>query len=560
MLSSKRIHLVLIGILFLLTGCGSPKATQALIQVEVMADGQTLTVEMPAGSTVQQALEQAKLSLNALDRTEPPAYTVLGDGAQIRLVRVTEEFEVEQAAIPYEQQTLRNESLPVDKEVLIQKGKQGLQEITYRRVFEDGLQVSQQPIPVKSVIVEEPLPEIRMIGVQTPFAPVVVPGKIYYLRDGNLWKIEGTTANRQAALTLGDLDGRVLSISEDGSWALFTRRATEKGQINSLWAAQIGTQSAPQATAQPTLAVGELPAEQAVVDLRVNNVIHFADFIPGASMRVIFSTVEPREAAPGWQANNDLNALTFSASGWTTKWTKVLDANAGGVYGWWGTNFLWSPDGRSLAYARPDGIGAVEYKTGNITTTLNIIPLQTHGDWAWTPGLAWGPDGNALYTLDHVAQQGAANPEESTAFDLTAALLNGGPTLHLVSQTGMFAYPLASPLQTTADGGLDYQLAFLQAIFPDQSETSRYRLTVIDRDGSNRRALFPPEEAPGMEPQQHWGAWSPAPMPVVLGSTLENLGYALAVIYQGNLWLVNIASGEATQVTGDGLTNRLIWR
>ena len=543
----------------LFSACTSPQATQAQIQVEVAADGQTIELQMPAGSTVQLALDNAQLTMKALDRSEPPVYTVLGDGAQIRLVRVTEEFEIEQVAIPYEQQTLRNESLPVEKEVLIQKGKQGLQEITYRRVFEDGVQVSNQPIPIKSVVVEQPMPEIRMIGVQTPFTPVPIPGKLYYLRDGNLWKIEGTTANRQAVLTLGDLDGRIFSISDDGSWVLFTRRSQEKGQINTLWAAQIGTESGPQATAKPTLAPGEVPAEQEPVDMRVKNVIHFADFIPGTNTKVIFSTVEPREAAPGWQANNDLNALTFSSSGWTTKWTKVLEANAGGVYGWWGTNFLWGPDDRSLAYARPDSIGIVDYKTGGMTTTLNIIPLQTHGDWAWVPGLTWGPDGNALYTLDHVAPQGAPDPEESTAFDLTAVLLQGGPTLHLVSQTGMFAYPLASPLQNNA-GGLDYQLAFLQALFPDQSETSRYRVTVMDRDGSNRRTIFPQEESAGMEPQQHWGVWSPTEMPKVEGSTLETTGYALAVIYQGNLWLVNTVSGEAFQVTGDGLTTRLVWR
>ncbi len=168
-----------------------------------------------------------------------------------------------------------------------------------------------------------------------------------------------------------------------------------------------------------------MPDEQEPVDLRVKNVIHFADFVPGSNTKIVFSTVEPREAAPGWQANNDLNALTFSTSGWTTKWTNVMEANAGGVYGWWGTNFLWGPDGRSLAYARPDSIGIVDYKTGSITTTLNIIPLQTHGDWAWVPGITWGPDGNALYTVDHVAPPGATDPEESTAFDLTAVLFAG---------------------------------------------------------------------------------------------------------------------------------------
>jgi resuscitation-promoting factor RpfB len=553
------IALLLVIILFF-NGCTSPQATQALIQVIITADGQSFTLQMPAGSTVQQTLDKAKLSLNALDRTEPAVYTVLGDKSQVRLVRVTEEFDVEQVVIPYAQQTLRNESLPVEKEVLIQKGKEGLQEVTYRRLYEDGVQISKEPIPVKSVVVQEPVPEIRMIGVQTPFAPAPIPGKIYYLRDGNLWVLEGNTANRKAVLTLGDLDGRILTISEDGSYVLFTRHSQEKDQINQLWAAQIGPESGSQAAVKPTLAPGEFPTEQEPVDLKARNVIHFADFFPGSNNKVVFSTVEPREAAPGWQANNDLNELTFSDNGWTTKWTEVLEANSGGVYGWWGMNFLWTPEGRSLAYARPDGIGIVDYKTGSMTNTLNIVPLQTHSDWAWIPGLTWGPDGNSQYTVDHVAQQGATNPEESTAFDLTAVLFGGGPILHLVSQTGMFAYPLASPLQNTAEAGLDYQLAFLQAIFPDQSETSRYRVTVMDRDGSNRRAIFPPEEAPGMEPQQHWGVWSPAPVPAREGSTTGGPGYVLAVIYQGNMWLVNVDNGDAVQVTGDGLTTRLIWR
>jgi hypothetical protein len=93
----------------------------------------------------------------------------------------------------------------------------------------------------------------------------------------------------------------------------------------------------------------------------------------------------------------------------------------------------------------------------------------------------------------------------------------------------------------------------LQALFPDQSETSRYRIAVMDRDGSNRRLIFPSEENVGMEPQQNWGAWSPATLP-------ESQDYALAVIYQGNLWIVNTSSGDAIQITADGLTTRVLWR
>jgi len=94
-------------------------------------------------------------------------------------------------------------------------------------------------------------------------------------------------------------------------------------------------------------------------------------------------------------------------------------------------------------------------------------------------------------------------------------------------------------------------VAYLQAIFPTQSDSSRYRLVAMDSDGSNRRVLFPAEDKPGMEPQQV--AWSPAALP-------ERDAYAIAAIYEGNLWLVDASTGEASQVTGDGLISRVSWR
>lgn len=527
-----------------------PRSQAPLIEVQIAADGQTLSVQVPAGSTVQKALDTAGLTLNALDRTEPPLYTVLSAGASIRLIRVTEKFVIEQVLIPFEQQTLRNESLAMDKEVLIQTGENGLQEITYRVVLEDGVQTSSQPVPVKSVIVKEPRPEIRMVGVQAPFTPVAIPGRLLYIRDGNVWLMEGSTGNRRAVITTGDLDGRIFSLSEDGDWLLFTRRSTLPDKINSLWVANL-----PALLSSPGAPV-EGPR---LINLSVANVIHFADFVPGSNTKVIFSTVEPREAAPGWQANNDLNVMTFSPTGWTTRWTIILEANAGGIYGWWGTTFAWAPDAIHLAYARPDQIGLVNYKDGSVTPLMNLTPVQTRGDWAWVPGLSWGPDGKILYTLDHVLPAGAEvsgdtlTAEASPLFDLTALLVESGNALHLVSQTGMFAYPLVSPIQTSPTGEIDYRLAFLQAVFPTQSEISRYRVTVMDRDGSDRLILFPEEGAPGLEPQREWGAWSPAPMP-------EGGHFSLAVIYQGNLWFVDTVTGRAVQITSDGLTTRVLWK
>lgn len=532
-----RLFILLLSLL--LSACAAPQATQALIYVTITADGQTVDVQLPAGSTVQQALQNARISLNTLDRVEPPAYTVLGSGEKIRIVRVTESFEVEQQIIPFERQTLRNESLAQDKEVLIQKGKNGLRETTYRRVFEDGAQVSSQPIAMKTVILEQPAPEIVMIGIQAPFLPVKIPGRLFYLRDGNAWVIEGSTGNRRALLTTGDLDGRVFSLSSDGNWLLFTRRASSAEQINNLWVASL-------ASIDPETGGPEL------VDIQIPDVVHFADWLPGSTTRVYFSTVEPRAAAPGWQANNDLNYLTFSDTGWTTNWAILIEPNAGGIYGWWGSTFLWDPSGAlRLAYARPDGIGIVSGKDGARAINFDITPLRTQGDWAWVPGLTWSPDGKFLYTVEHIAPPGSASPEDSQLFNLAVVPLEGGPILPLASQVGMFAYPIASPMQQLGSE-VDYQIAYLQATFPTQSETSRYRLAIMDRDGSNQHLLFPPAEATGLEPQRQWGVWSPAALP-------ESNHYAVAVLYQGNLWLVDMTTGDAQQVTGDGLTTRLIW-
>lgn len=540
------LFLLCLALAWLSCACSAPQATQALVTISVTADGQTYTLQLPAGSTVQQALDVTNLKLNELDRTEPSTYTVLREGGSIRVIRVSEEFDIEELVIPFEIQTLRNETLPQGEEVLIQKGKNGLQEITYRRVFEDGVEISSQPIPVKSVIVEEPTPEIRMIGIQTPFTPVAIPGKLIYLRDGNAWLMDGSTANRQVLIATGDLDGRVFSLSPDGNWFLFTRAAEEEGQINTLWAKKIGG-------AQETPAENEEEAQVDLFDLGISNIIHFADWVAEPEVKLVFSTVEPRSTAPGWQANNDLNAIQISDTGWKSKWTVILEANSGGVYGWWGTNFIWGPDNQHLTYARPGSVGTLNIKTGETQTLFDIVPLLTRGDWAWSPGIAWGPDGKTLYAINHISSPGAASPEESPNFDLIAIPARGGPALTLATQTGMFAYPIASPIQAEGAGGNEYQIAYLQAIFPEQSETSRYRLVVMDRDASNRKTLFPAQEALGLEPQRYWGNWSPARMP-------ESNHFALAILYQGNLWLIDAVNGKATQITGDGLTSRIIWR
>ena len=176
-------------------------------------------------------------------------------------------------------------------------------------------------------------------------------------------------------------------------------------------------------------------------DLQASNVVHFAAWIPGTNS-VAYSTVEPRSTAPGWQANNDLYRVSITGGGPR----KLLDANSGGVYGWWGMSFAYSPDGR-LAYARPDGIGLVDQDGGYLKPLLDITPLNTHSDWAWIPPITWGADGKNLYFVTHAPAPAPITSEESPFFDLSATSFSNDATVSIVDSTGMFSYPSASHIR-----------------------------------------------------------------------------------------------------------------
>ena len=523
--SLRRIYFPVLLAILLLVGCRSPQVSSADVTVRITADGNTRSVTVPAGSTVSQALQSAGLSLGNLDEVDPPAYTVLGEGDAVALRRVEEVFETEEQIIAFERQIVRNESLPEGETRLVQAGVNGREELTYRRVLEDDVEISKSV--VKSVVVQEAIPEIVMVGAQSSFAPLPVPGRLVYLSGGNAWLIDTSTANRTALVTTGDLDGRIFELAPNGNYLIFTRKSTKPAgqEINTLWAVRTAEGSKPFSTG-------------------ISNVVHFADWIPGTNS-IAYSTVEPRAAAPGWQANNDLHRYSVS----TGERRRILEASSGGVYGWWGMTFVFSAEGR-LAYARPDGIGLVDLDGKYLKPLISITPLNTHSDWAWLPSLAWGADGKTLYFVSHAPPPSLVSEEDSPFFDIQATLLDNNAVVPIAQQTGMFAYPSVSSLQSSSRER-QYQVAYLQSIFPSQSETSRYRLVVMDRDGSNRRTLFPASDAPGLEPQTP--IWAPDP---IEGQS----GDFIAIVYQGNLWLVDSGNGQAYQVTGDGLVTRIDWK
>lgn len=522
-----RLKLILFHLLiiWLIISCRSPQIGED-ITINITADNQTYAVDVPSGSTVSQALQTAGITVGNLDETEPPFYVVLSEGDLITLTRVEEKFDTEQVIIPFESQVVRNETLPEGETRLVQAGVNGLEEVTTRRILENGIEISKTT--VKTVIMQEALPEIVMVGAQASFAPLNIPGTIAYLAGGNAWIMEGSTANRRVIVSTGDLDGRIFTLSPNGEYLVYTRKSTKPAdeEINTLWAVR-------------TKNLDPKP-----FSLQAKNVVHFAEWIPGTNS-VAYSTVEPRSASPGWQANNDLYRV--SITGGTPR--KVLSSNSGGVYGWWGMNFAFAPDGR-LAYARPDGIGLVDQDGGYLKPLLDITPLNTRSNWAWIPPIVWGADGNSLYFVNHASAPAPITSEESPYFDVSALSFSNEANVTIVNSAGMFAYPSVSPIDSNA-GEKSFQIAYLQAVFVEQSDTSRYRLMVMDRDGSNSRLLFPPADVNGIEPQ--FPVWAPA-------SLAGQAGNFIAVNHQGNLYLIDSGSGNSYQVTGDGLITEIAWK
>jgi hypothetical protein len=524
---SPQIRFLVLAILLALAACVGPRATASDIEVTVEVDGNRVSVMVPRGSTVQQVLSLADLTLGELDRVEPAGYTVVASGTLIHVIRVTESFEVESVVMPFERQTIRNESLPEGETRLLQPGRNGTQEITYRLVFEEGIEISRTLVKVS--IIDDPKPEIIMIGTQSAFAPIAIEGTLAYASAGNAWVMRSSSGNRYPVVVSGDLDGQVFKLSPDGEWLLFSRLETDDdSSINSLWV--ISTQD----------------PEAEPFELGVENVIHFADWSPTSPpYQIAYTTVESSPAAPGWQANNDLVLLDFYPDDMEVERTTLIPINAGGQYGWWGTTFAWAPNGSQLAYANPESVGIVNLYDPDYEAMIRFDPYQTLGDWAWVPDLAWSPDGTTLYFVDHGDPIGLEIPAASPVFDLQAMTLANGLIFPLLGRTGMFAHPSASPCQELISGECDYQVAFLQASSPLDSHNSRYRLMVMDRDASNRAMLFPPQGEMGLEP--HGFAWSP-------------MGTQLVLIYRQDLWIIDKATGTGQQVTGDGQAIAFDWK
>lgn len=531
---------IVLALCLALTACSiltptPPPTLTGDVTLNITADGQTQTYTAPPGLTLREALAHLNVVLGELDRVSPPLYTIISDGLAVTITRVTETFEIEQAVIPYTTEIVKSDFVREGERQLLQVGSAGLEESTYRITFEDGVQVSRGVI--KRTVLVEAVPEKILVGSQASFTLVPLTGTLVYLNGGNAWLMRQNSGQRQLVTTSSDLDGVIFELSPDGQWLLYSRAVTDSATLfNTLWTVPLTNVVT---TTQP-------------ISLPVSNV-RYAEWHPTQTTTptIAYSTYLKISRTPGWQANNDLWLVGWGPDPKTKKTLFITDTiqeiSSGGPFGWWGTGYAFSPDGTRIAYARTDSIGVIDLATKAATELTRFTAYNTHADWAWFPQVRWTPDGALIYAVTHGEPFGFEAPEDSTVFNLSALLTASGQRFDLVPRAGMFANPLPSPISPLSTPvAPPPRIAFLQAVEPDNSPFSRYRLMVMDRDGSNIRALFPPPDQPGLSEKETQLAWSPDAL-------------RLAVIYNGNLWLVDPDTGTAQQLTGDGQSGRVVW-
>lgn len=523
-------------LLVVLCGCSrlsSPLVVPAARQVtvSVVADGESRSLTTSA-ATVLEALAEAQIHLSSLDRVEPGEYLALEDGMVIKVIRVIEQFQSVETDLLYGQQIIRNEGLPEGERRLLQAGSPGLEEIIYRIEYHDGVEVERRI--VRRTVVEPAVDEILMIGSKGTISPAPIQGTLAYISGGNAVVMRVSSTNRDSIVGDGDLDGRVFFLSPDGQRLLYSRStpltstltdtASAYAAFNSLWIID-------------TSRLGSSPEAES---LGVESVL-WANWAPDGE-RIAYSTARPIDRPPGWEANNDLWVGYWDDEG-DFRYYQLLDSSSGGVYGWWGANYAWSPDSQYLAYGQADEVGIIDAFTGDRFPLAKFDVLHTYADWVWTPIPSWSPDSRFIATVVHGPPISTEAAEDSQVFDLWVLDIDGAVAARLSARVGMWGMPAWSPARKVGDEQMS-QIAFLRATQPLDSAMVRYSLWVMDRDGSEERLLLPQPGETGLRPQPV--AWSPA-------------GDQVALINQGDLYLVNVLDGSSRPLTGDGINSNPSW-
>lgn len=524
---------VFFGLLALwLFGCRSAQEEPS-IEVSLIADGRETRYSFARDLTVDQLLGAARIELGIRDRISHPLVSQVVDGMRVTIRRVAEKETCEREEIAFQKLMLPKEGLREGEREAGAAGVAGMREVCYRITLEDDSEARRVQIG-QPTIVRAPLDEIVYIGVRSDVEPVEIGGRLSYVNHGDAWTITDNAANKRRLTADLRLDGLVFHQRQDGDRLIFTSEtdATEDF-FNALWI---------------------VDADGASQPLRMTPTdVLYAEWRPRTWNEIAYSTGESQSSAAGWKALNNLWLMTIDLeSGRTLNIDEALSESGGGVYGWRGRNFAWSPAGDKMAWAQADGFGLVDFESKRLKPLIQYSVFHSAASWVWLSPLSWSLDGKVLAGIVHGAPLGDEPAETSPIFDAVVASADGRFSAAVRPAAGMWAAPAFSPATSPPAAERDSgYLAWLQARDPQNSISSEYDLLVADRDGSNARRLFPPTGAGGMRKQDYGSivrdyAWSPD-------------GRYIALLYRGDLWLIEIETAAHTQVTFDGKSSNPVW-
>ncbi len=536
-------HILVLSLLVLLAACRQPQNT-AQLRVKLIADGRERTFDVPTATTIDEFLRDPKVDVqySELDIVNPPPFTQIADGMQITIARVSEQEECETSEVPYKQTQVLNEGLKPGEKKVVKAGQAGSQETCYRVTIIDG--TPKDRVITRTTEVKAAQDEIIYIGVSGEVEPVPITGTIAYKSNGNVWIIQGSSTSKKPITTEGDLDNHVFVLAPNGRQMLFTRKADStdsNSAFNHLWM------------------ISDVGRPSPSVSLVLDNIL-YADWIPELQNTISYSSAEPSQATPGWLPFHDLWQMRIDPeTGESLGVKQLLKRSGGGLYGWWATRFQWSPDGTKLAWAQADKIGIFDTATllkGDISnfdpSIIKYAVLVPFSGWSWRSTLSWSPDNLLLLTTTHGAPVGNESPENSPAFNVTIADVNGTFNSSVAPNSGIWSAPQFSPVLVPSDSKFPKgYMAYLKARDPFNTINGEYDLVIADRDGSNERVLFPGNDKQGLVAQEsifqdREFTWSPD-------------GHQIAIIYQGNLWVIDAESGISHQLTLDGRASNPIW-
>ncbi|WP_374103600.1 ubiquitin-like domain-containing protein [Streptomyces sp. ISL-86] len=129
--------------------------------ITFMADGRERTIRTNA-ATVQEALDQAGITLRDQDSISVPPASFPRDGQTVTVLRITGTRVVREERIPYKTEKVKDSTLFTGTEVVERAGRPGARRVTYSLRTVNG--VRQKPRRITEEIVREPVTQLVKVG------------------------------------------------------------------------------------------------------------------------------------------------------------------------------------------------------------------------------------------------------------------------------------------------------------------------------------------------------------------------------------------------------------